>query len=1070
MAQVKLPLLSQDARGKYTENLGFTHKKGHSRAQKPRKPRDKKTTSQSVNRNALSAAGRLFRKKWNDYTQFFDDLDLADLNLYFQHLSLAVLNDPIPKKQRGQNFTSGDTSETNWLVSKAVKLKLHCFIRSNGQLNNTSQNDIWVTEWDAAKTNIKASTLVPGGGYFQLDTNTIAVSLSKMQIATAPDELLDPFNRFPDFDYELPIILCYPSVTSDYVAGYDFSISADNAVALERTEIKFINVTVDATLFDPEIPIIVSVRDPQILSDAGIVVIPYAQSVFGAAVHHLEFQVSCNQNAVIGDVVFLFDVQGASVKRSASVTVSVVPSAITSLELIDDTKPVCSISEQVIAVGQNTLLVSDTSAFNLSDDRLKYIAFSEPLSGGMEFEITGIDPILGEITFTPALASPLPIVGDPVYLSRLNNQILYKRNTPKPFVFKVSFERSPVPLNITAFAIGSADLQGSRFNEQTPIQTGENIVATGYEEQYFTLWVTADATGLSGFLLSVIAQDDLGLTSKTIFISFQLWQGAYLNEGLYALISPDQCILSGDEVQSIEPSEIGSQNQVYVAQGLNAAIVQGVPELGGKPAINFKQGDLDTDHVNYINGENIESPKISSFTAFCVVSGLVASSKRIDIFNNITGQSSSSMGLRVFNNFLLSMNHDSAWIGSALIKNDQPTLLWLDVIHDSTEGKDSGVMYLLILRFNASGVLEAEQISSSNFSTMTALPAPLCFAGMKDYDYHHRGYFNLGFAQLNKKAFSRSLSLATIYKLIKDFSMDDAAPYSSEPDFVLDLENKVLDLWQDGVGRTLVVEYKGNSGSIQLQLQNIQNNAIAYSGDGQTFELGSGYSIYFNIQQPGTKTLSVTNVDDFSSVTRYNLTVTLLAEFPPLHLLTGLTNFFLYCYNLNEFDFPDISGTNIRNFYTYYSQLSGLCDNKLPATLNLIRWHDMTIDHFPFGQPTTAFQVSFYNCEFNNITIDFAYLANCEFTLFFHCTGDFTVINLPDPFSGKFSIFFFNCGLTATVIRGIIDHFHSFINGSSFGNDGLNLQSNPGSAEVQNDPVYQAKIAELATYNFNVDV
>lgn len=120
MAQVKNPLQSADARGKFGENLIFTHKGGESVAKPPHPQRDARTRRQLRARTRLETVSRLFTTGYDDFETYFPAVNVSRFLEYRLNLDAYIAANAVPQKTRANGFRSGIASRQNLLIKQTL--------------------------------------------------------------------------------------------------------------------------------------------------------------------------------------------------------------------------------------------------------------------------------------------------------------------------------------------------------------------------------------------------------------------------------------------------------------------------------------------------------------------------------------------------------------------------------------------------------------------------------------------------------------------------------------------------------------------------------------------------------------------------------------------------------------------------------------------------------------------------------------------------------------------------------------------------------------------------------------
>lgn len=177
MAQIKSPLSSEDARGKFGENLVFTHFGNSPVARKFVTPNNPKTALQQAHRAKFKAAQSMFQEGFDDYNTILTGASQNDINAYLGAVSDYKQSNPVAPKKFAAGFESLSVPQRAYAIGHAMRGSLECHRRINNNILNDSGVAIKVLAFDIGGSKVN-EVAIPAGDNAALPAGSVAIAVS----------------------------------------------------------------------------------------------------------------------------------------------------------------------------------------------------------------------------------------------------------------------------------------------------------------------------------------------------------------------------------------------------------------------------------------------------------------------------------------------------------------------------------------------------------------------------------------------------------------------------------------------------------------------------------------------------------------------------------------------------------------------------------------------------------------------------------------------------------------------------------------------------------------------------
>lgn len=184
MAQVRRPLNSEAARGRYGDQV-FTHGSGgESIARKFVQPSNPKSPLQQAQRKKMASASAMFLKDYDDYATVLTGVNLATRNAYLAAVSVYKQAHPVTAKKFANGFESGNVPQRAYAIKHVLAADVLIAKReSDGNMENNGSIAIKILPFDVNGGKL-AEVALNAGANGALPAGTVAVVVAKSTVTT----------------------------------------------------------------------------------------------------------------------------------------------------------------------------------------------------------------------------------------------------------------------------------------------------------------------------------------------------------------------------------------------------------------------------------------------------------------------------------------------------------------------------------------------------------------------------------------------------------------------------------------------------------------------------------------------------------------------------------------------------------------------------------------------------------------------------------------------------------------------------------------------------------------------
>lgn len=204
MAQIRKPLSSEAARGRFGDELVFTHYDNKSIARRYVTPANPRTALQTAQRDKFRFAQNLYRRDYDEYALALPLWSATDRNAYLAAVQAFKTLNVVPAKSFANGFTSLDVPQRAYAIRHSLDYSLILAKNALGQLvnkSNTPRTPVFVSNAGTVvgvptELAADAAVAVPAGavGVIVATATSELVSLASGDPISAAGSLFDQFN------------------------------------------------------------------------------------------------------------------------------------------------------------------------------------------------------------------------------------------------------------------------------------------------------------------------------------------------------------------------------------------------------------------------------------------------------------------------------------------------------------------------------------------------------------------------------------------------------------------------------------------------------------------------------------------------------------------------------------------------------------------------------------------------------------------------------------------------------------------------------------------------------------